>query len=423
MRQLPRIHLAHLRGEPNLAPTLAVVAALGAAALVDQVLVPHRNLAIIFLIPLLAAVLTSSTGLVGLAAALALVDFGLSARNAEPSLVISHLIVILVIGTLGVLLVRKQREAQDEARALKDAERANRRLAAIVESSDDALDSVSLDGTILSWNRGAERIFGYTAEEMVGRPIATYIPPERADETSRILARIKRGELVDNFRTIRQRKDGTPVPVSMTISPIRDLNGEIIAVAAVIRDVSQEVAAYESLERQVADRTRELINLLAASHALASTLDLDALLKLILDHLNRIIDCTTTHLFSRAGDELVLVDYRGPPRETRAPPAPIALSRSEVREALVDHAEPIVVEDIQGQSAPAQRFRRAFGERSATDGAGGRSRMWLPLLVRGELVGGLCLSNAAPGYFTARHEELAKAFGGRAATALQNAKL
>src|SRR5262249_10350109 len=187
------------------------------------------------------------------------------------------------------------------------------------------------------------------------------------------------------------------------------------------RDASDEVAAHESLERQVADRTRELINLLAASHALASTLDLNVLLGLILDHLNLIVDCTTTHLFSRAGDELVLVDYRGPPPP--APSIPIVVTRAEVRETLVDHPDPIVVEDILGQGEGAQRFRRAFGERSATEGVGGRSRMWILLLVRGEVVGGLCVSNAAPGYFTPRHEALAKAFASQAATALQNAKL
>jgi PAS domain S-box-containing protein len=427
MRQLPRIHVARLGGIPDLAPTAAVVAMLGAAALVDEVLLPNRNVAIIFLIPMLVAVLISSTWLAALAAVLAILDYWMNVSRGERPMAISELIVILVVGALGVLLARQRREsaalyrvAEDEACALREAEQANRRLAAIVESSDDAVYSVSLDGTILSWNRGAERIFGYTAAEIVGCPVCL-VPPERADEIPRVLVRIARGEVIERFRTMRIRKDGTRIPVSLTVSPIRAPNGEIIAFAVVLRDASDEVAAHESLERQVADRTRELTNLLAASHALASTLDLNALLRLILDHLNRIIDCTTTHLFSRVGEELVLVDYRGPPPP--APPAPIALGRAEVRETLVDHAEPIVVEDILGQGEAARRFRRAFGERSASEGVGGRSRMWIPLLVRGEVVGGLCVSNAAPGYFTARHEALAKAFASQAATALQNAKL
>ena len=97
-----------------------------------------------------------------------------------------------------------------------------RYLAAIIESSDDAIVSKTLDGIVRTWNNGAERIFGYSAEEMVGRPIQTIIPPDRAEEEPQILARLRRGERVDHFETVRVRKDGRQIEVSVTISPIRD---------------------------------------------------------------------------------------------------------------------------------------------------------------------------------------------------------
>jgi PAS domain S-box-containing protein len=99
------------------------------------------------------------------------------------------------------------------------------RLAAIVESSDDAIVSKDLDGIITSWNRGAEDLFGYTANEAVGQSITILIPPDRLAEEDMVLGRVRRGERVQHFDTVRRRKDGTLVPVSLTVSPIRDAAG------------------------------------------------------------------------------------------------------------------------------------------------------------------------------------------------------
>src|SRR5688572_26702198 len=116
------------------------------------------------------------------------------------------------------------REDSDRQRA----DRALRRLGAIVESSDDAIVSKDLDGIVTSWNRSAERIFGYTAPEMIGRSIRAIIPADRQDEEDQVLARIRRGEKVDHFETIRRRKDGSLVDISLTVSPIRDASGAIV---------------------------------------------------------------------------------------------------------------------------------------------------------------------------------------------------
>jgi PAS domain S-box-containing protein len=104
----------------------------------------------------------------------------------------------------------------------KLAEQASRRLAAIVESSEDAILSKDLNAIITSWNQAAEKLFGYTAEEAVGKPITILIPPNRHDEEPAILERIRRGERVEHYETVRQRKDGSLVDISLSVSPIRD---------------------------------------------------------------------------------------------------------------------------------------------------------------------------------------------------------
>ncbi len=113
-------------------------------------------------------------------------------------------------------------------------------LAAIVASSEDAIISKSLDGTITSWNRGAELIFGYTAAEMIGRPVTDLFPPDRRDEEAAIVARLRQGETVKHFDTVRRRKDGALIDVSVTISPIRDAQGRIVGASKIARDITEQ---------------------------------------------------------------------------------------------------------------------------------------------------------------------------------------
>ena len=128
----------------------------------------------------------------------------------------------------------------------------NERLAAIVESSDDIIASKTLDGVITSWNRGAERILGFRADEVIGRHISMLMPPEAAEDATAILSRVRRGERVDHYRTKRRRKDGTIIDISLTVSPIRNAQGEIIGASKVGRDVTAELRATELNERLAA---------------------------------------------------------------------------------------------------------------------------------------------------------------------------
>src|ERR1700751_1299638 len=144
---------------------------------------------------------------------------------------------------------------------------ARSRLAAIVESSGDAIVSKNLDWIITTWNKGAERLFGYSATEAIGRNITFIIPSDRQDEEALILARLRRGEQVNHFETVRVRKDGATVDVSLTISPVRDSWGRVIGASKAARDITQqkrvERALRESEERfrAIVDTTPECVKL------------------------------------------------------------------------------------------------------------------------------------------------------------------
>jgi len=147
--------------------------------------------------------------------------------------------------------------------ALRDSAQGLSWLAAIVESSDDAIVSKNLDGIILTWNRGAERIFGYTAAEAVGQPITIVIPHDRLLEEHTILARIRRGDRIDHFETIRQRKDGTPIAISLTVSPIKDADGVIVGASKIARDVTEQKRAQEQIATLAREAEHRAKNVLA----------------------------------------------------------------------------------------------------------------------------------------------------------------
>lgn len=151
-----------------------------------------------------------------------------------------------VVGGINVLLDLTERKLAEEATA---------KLAAIVESSDDAIISKDLNGVITSWNRGAERLFGYTAQEAIGQPVTMLFPPERLDEEPRILESIRRGEAIEHYETARRRKDGTLVDISLTVSPLRDERGQIVGVSKIARNITERKRA-EQILRESEERQR-----------------------------------------------------------------------------------------------------------------------------------------------------------------------
>lgn len=164
---------------------------------------------------------------------------------------------------LGPSMARELQAAQSR-REHRRMQKAAAHLAALVESSDDAIISKTLSGIILSWNKAAETIYGYQSDEVIGQPISILLPPSRADEFSAVMEKIRQGEHLVRFDTIRIRKDGTPIEVAMTISPIRGPQGEIIGTSSIASDISQR--------RQEESERLKLIEDLTEAVAYARTL-------------------------------------------------------------------------------------------------------------------------------------------------------
>jgi len=423
------------------------------------------------------------------------------------------------------------------------------RLAAIVESSDDAIIGKTLDGTVTSWNSAAKGLYGYSAEEAIGQPITMLAPPDRSGEIPVILKKVRRGEKVDHLETVRVSKDGRLTDVALTVSPIKDASGNIVGastiarditgqkraeeqlrekeaqyrsifeatgdglvitdldgnlvdanpafcsmhgydtceklvgrhatewihpdyrqlhedyaaaieagrrfqaqgvhvrkdgtsfpveihgsaftyrgelhVLGVVRDVTERARAYELLERRVKERTRELSTLLEVSKDVASTLELEPLLGLILDQLRTVVDYTDSSLLVFEGEDLVTVGYRGPvPQErimgTRFPPGQGRM----MLEGSGHMMEPIIIEDIRSDAPLARAYRQVVGEELLRRDFG-HIRSWLgvPLVLKGQPIGLLAIIHDEPGYYTERHAELARTIANQAAIAIENARL
>jgi two-component system CheB/CheR fusion protein len=163
-----------------------------------------------------------------------------------------------LIGAVNMLIDLSDRVRADQIR---------RQLASIVESSDDAIISKDFNGIITSWNNGARQVFGYTADEVIGKPITILMPPDRYDEETDILGRIRRGERIDHYETIRQRKDGTLLNISLTVSPMRNPEGRIIGASKIARDITERKhaeARQAMLTRELHHRTKNLFAVVQA---------------------------------------------------------------------------------------------------------------------------------------------------------------
>src|SRR4051812_32793779 len=168
------------------------------------------------------------------------------------------------------LIQQRERTKEGPQSQATPATHDSRFLAAVVESSDDAIITKDLNGIITTWNAGAERIFGYAAKEVLGRPITILLPDDRQNEEPAILARLRKGERIDHFETVRRHKDGTLLNISLTVSPVRDETGRIIGASKIARDVTELLKARnalaqsrELLENTVQERTASLRQVIA----------------------------------------------------------------------------------------------------------------------------------------------------------------
>ena len=294
----------------------------------------------------------------------------------------------------------------------KHAEQAQARLAAIVECSDDAIIAKDLAGNISNWNAGAERLYGYTAAEAIGRPITMLIPPERHHEEEMILERVRRGERIQHYETVRLRRDGTRLDVSLSVSPIVDARGRIVGASKIARDITAQKAA----ERARVEEALLRETLARVGSMLTSELD----------------ERKVALAITEAGTTLTAADWGAFLRRTGNPGEDLQLysTSGAVPRPLSMVADPRVAARLRpaltGESAV--RIDDLEGERQAGAAAGEappiRSCLAIPVISRsGEVLGTLVFTHARAHHFTARHQQLAQGITSSAAVALDNAQL
>ncbi len=291
-------------------------------------------------------------------------------------------------------------------------------LAAIVTASDDAIVSKDLTGTITSWNAAAERMFGFRADEAIGQSITIIIPRERLDEEAFVLSRIRSGERVDHMETVRRRKDGQLLHVSITVSPVRIAEGTIVGASKIARDITDQKRAAARLEEEM--RIVETLNHVGST--VASTLDRDSVVQTVINAATELTRAAFGALFYRVtregGDEYMRHSVSGISKEA-FDRLPSSLARTLFNPTLVG-LRSVRLEDI----TTDERFAATLaGDDVQTSNLAIRSYLAVPIIAAsGHVVGGLFFGHSHPGVFTDRHQRLAEGIAGWASVALENAR-
>jgi PAS domain S-box-containing protein len=324
-------------------------------------------------------------------------------------------------GIVGASMIARDISGRDRA------ERAARRLAAIVESSDDAIVSKDLNGIVTSWNGAAARMFGYSAAEIIGQSIRILVPADRQAEEDDVLAFIRRGEKVDHFETIRRRKDGTLLPISLTVSPIRDERGVVVGASKIARDISDRERADTERARLLAIAQEQVaitekLNQVGAT--VAAALDRDEVLHAVTDAATEVTNAEFGAFFYKAtgadgADSYVFHTLSGAPREafeTFPAPRATAIFGPTLRGEGIVRLPDVTKDPRYGQSAPF--YGMPPGHLPV------RSYLAVPVKNRaGGVLGGLFFGHSAADVFTEQHEQLVTGIASWASLALENAAL
>jgi PAS domain S-box-containing protein len=297
---------------------------------------------------------------------------------------------------------------------------ATRRLAAIVESSDDAIVTKDLTGIITSWNAAAARMFGYTAEEAIGQSIRMLIPDDLQDEEDMVLARIRAGVKIDHYETVRQRKDGSRFSISLTVSPIRDDYGTIVGASKIARDVTERTRLMAAVRENALNSEK----LGEVGAVVASSLSRDAIIQKVTDIARELTHAEYGAFFYNvtdpaSGDAYLLYTLSGAPREafSNVPqPRATALFGPTFR-----GDGPVRIDDV----TEDPRYGRNPPYNGMPEGhLPVRSYLAVPVKdFSGAVLGGLFFAHSQPGVFTAQHERLAVGVASWASVALENARL
>lgn len=302
---------------------------------------------------------------------------------------------------------------------LRDLAEKQGRLAAIVDTSDDAIISKTLEGKITSWNKAAQDLFGYEQHEAIGRHISLIIPKERLSEEDYIISRIKAGKKVDHFQTIRIDRDGNPKHLSISISPILDEGGQIIGASKIARDISGQIASQEAINRYTSHL--EVLNSIIG--AVSEELDLDKVLQKVTDATTELTGAQFGAFFynkeDENGDSYMLFTLSGAPREAfeqLGMPRNTAVFHPIFSGQGVMRVDDITKDPRYGQNLPHHGMPK--GHLPVV------SYLAVPVVSRsGKVIGGLFFGHPDAGVFTQDHESLVISIAAQAAIGIDNAKL
>jgi PAS domain S-box-containing protein len=292
-------------------------------------------------------------------------------------------------------------------------------LAAIIDSSEDAIVSKDLNGIITSWNKAAERIFGYTAAEIVGQSVLLLIPKDRQSEEAEILGRLRRGDRVDHFDTVRQRKDGSPVEVSLTISPVKNNAGQVVGASKIAREITERRRAENALIKHRVDL--EIIN--AIGVAVGSERDLETLVQRITDAGRELSGAQFAAFFCNVnnaqGESYMLYTLSGAPREAFEKfgmPRNTPIFHHTFSGQGIVRLDDVTKDPRYGTMEPYHGMPP--GHLPVC------SYMAIPVVSRtGSVIGGLFFGHPEPGIFTQDSEHIVTALAAQAAVAMDNVRL
>ena len=301
----------------------------------------------------------------------------------------------------------------------KQGEHAGRHYLAIVESSNDAIISKTLDGIIQTWNRAAERVFGYSADEIVGQSILTLIPEERHHEEAAILEKIRAGERLEHYETVRRHKNGTLIDLSLTISPVKDESGRIVGASKIARDISEKKRAERLLQLQ----TKRLEILNRAAREISRDLDLDRIVQSVTDLATEVSGAEFGAFFYNVADDrgesYQLYTLSGVPRSAfeRFPmPRNTAVFGPTFQGVSIVRSADIRKDPRYGKNDPY--FGMPEGHLPVV------SYLAVPVVSSaGDVLGGLFFGHSQPGVFGEDAEGLISAVAAQAAVAMDNARL
>jgi PAS domain S-box-containing protein len=302
---------------------------------------------------------------------------------------------------------------------MSELERARAHLAAIVDSSEDGIVGKTLEGIVTSWNKGAERLFGYTAQEMIGQPIARLIPPELQHEEGDILAKVRSGQRIERYEAVRLHKLGHRLNISLTISPVRNASGKIVGAAKIAHDVT----ASRQAEKALQEEARALETLNRVGQIVAAQNDLEQVVQTVTDAATELCGAAFGAFFYNVIDEnkesYWLYSLSGVPREAFAkfpmPRATAVFAPTFKGEGIVRSGN-IKLDPRYGSNAPYTGMPP--GHLPVC------SYLAVPVVSRtGEVIGGLFFGHSAENVFTERSERLASGIASQAAIAIDKARL